>query len=86
VRNLGLDEEITKTDVLAKLKRPKLPETVVDVLSDEEVRELVGCIKPDTKLGARDLAIVLLLLDTGIRANELLTLTLDNVDFDHNEF
>jgi site-specific recombinase XerD len=76
-----LVEGFTKTDVLAKLKRPRLPETVIEVLSDEEINRLVSGLSHDTQLGSRSLAIVLMLYDTGIRANELCTLTLDNIDF-----
>ena len=80
------DMQYTKTDVLDKYKRPKLPETVIEVISDEEINRLVEGIKPTTEIRARSLAIVLMLYDTGIRATELTTLTLDNLDFNRNEF
>lgn len=75
-----LDEGFTNTNVLLKLKRPKLPETMIEVLTDEEIQRLIDCANPNCFLGARLHAIVHLLLDTGIRADELLTLTLDNCD------
>ena len=78
------EEGYTSTDVLQKLKRPKLPETMVEVLSDEEIGLILKHINPSTFLGARLYAVVLLLLDTGIRATELLTLTLENLNMQDN--
>lgn len=63
---------------LDRLKPPKLPETMIDVLTDDEIGRILRYINPDGFLGARLYAIVLLLLDTGIRASELCTLTLTN--------
>lgn len=62
----------------ARLKPPKLPETMIEILTDEEIGRIVHSINPNSTLGARLYVIVLLLLDTGIRASELCSLTLDN--------
>ena len=75
-----LEEGYTKSDLFARLKVPKTPETVIEVLSDEEIRRLVSEINPQSLIGARLYAIVLLLLDTGLRATELCTLTQANTD------
>ena len=74
------EEGFTTTDVLTKLKRPKLPQTMIEVLTDEEIGRIMDSINPNTYLGARLYTIVLLLLDTGIRADELLGLTVENTD------
>jgi integrase/recombinase XerC/integrase/recombinase XerD len=73
-------EERTARDVFARLKRPKLPETMIDVLTDEEIERLFATVNPKTALGARMHLILLILLDTGIRASELLGLQLEDVD------
>jgi len=78
------EEGYTRTNILSRLKRPKLPETMIQVLSDEEVQTILEGINENTLLGARQYLIVLLLYDTGIRAQELCTLTLDNVDLEEN--
>lgn len=65
-----------------RLKSPKLPETMIEILSDDEIRRLVAAINPKTPLGARMYAMFLLLLDTRIRASELTTLTLGNTSLD----
>lgn len=74
-----VEEEFTGTDVFAKLKRPKLPQPMIEILSDEEVASLLKEINPQGFFGARMYAIFLVLLDTGIRARELCGLTLDDV-------
>jgi len=73
-------EGIVKRDLFARLNRPKLPETLVETLTDEEITRIFGAINPNTFLGARLKAIFLLLLDTGLRASELCHLKLDDVD------
>lgn len=67
-------------DPLERLNRPKLPQTVIETLTDEEIKRLLASINPNCMLGARALVIVVMLLDTGIRASELLSLTLGNTD------
>lgn len=73
-----VEEGYVDTHPFERLKPPKLPQTMIEVLSNEEIRSIVGVINPDTVLGARMHAMVLLLLDTGIRASELCGLTVDN--------
>ncbi len=80
------DQEITAKGVFTKLRRPKLPETMVEIFSDEEVRRIRGVINPLCVMGARTHLIFVMLLDTGIRANELITLKLANVDMTDNQF
>jgi site-specific recombinase XerD len=74
------EEGYIKADLFVRLKIPKTPETVIEILSDDEIRRLVDCINPNTIIGARLYAVVLLLLDTGLRASELCTLTTANTD------
>lgn len=61
---------------LALLKKQKLPETMIEILTDEEIGRLIRSINPNCFLGARLHAMLLLLLDTGIRGSELCSLTL----------
>lgn len=72
------EEGFTSSNVLAKLNRPKLPKVMIEILIMEEVEALLQGINQNCALGSRMLVIVLLLLDTGMRASELCTLTLDN--------
>lgn len=78
-------EGIVAVDPFAKLKRPKLPNVVIKILTEDEIRTLVEAINPNTYLGGRQYAMVLLLLDTGIRAGELCGLTLGNTYLDESK-
>ena len=63
-----------------KVRPPKLDP--LDPADIDAVKALLAdCSKPDRKyLAARDKAILLFLLDTGVRASELLSLTVQNVN------
>jgi site-specific recombinase XerD len=74
------EEEFTSRHPFQKLKRPKLPQTMIQILSDDEIKGILDCINPNCFLGARLNTVVLLLLDTGIRASELTGLTMENTD------
>lgn len=75
------DEGFTRQNVLSKLKRPSLPKPVINILTDEEIDRLFAAINPNTFLGMRLMCILLLFLDTGMRASELLGITLDSIDW-----
>jgi site-specific recombinase XerD len=78
--NWIFQEGFTRANSLDRLKRPALPKVVISTLTDDEIKALVGSVNPNCMLGARGLLIVVMLLDTGLRANELLGLTLGNTD------
>jgi integrase/recombinase XerD len=71
------EEGIAAEHPFERLKSPKLPQTVIEILSDEEISRLLDSVNPNTPAGARTQLILLLLLDTGIRASEQCGLTLD---------
>ena len=60
--------------MLARLKTPRLPQKVKDILTPEEIAQVVGSLNPHTEIGARDQAIFLVLLDSGMRALRALQL------------
>jgi integrase/recombinase XerD len=75
-------EGYTQTHLAAKLKAPKLPKDMVAALSEEQISAILATIQPNTALGARFLAILLVLYATGIRASELCGLTTKDVHLD----
>lgn len=77
-------DEKVEDDPLAKLKRYKVDRRVIATLSDDEIGRIFEAIDTRTKLGARDYAMVFLLLDTGIRAGELCGLTMDNIHLEQD--
>ena len=70
------EQEYTATNVLARLKPPKVTKRAVEILTDEEIARVLAALAAPTATNARNRAIFLTFLDTGIRASELLTLTL----------
>jgi len=72
-------EGYTEENELAYLKLPKVPHKLVQILTEEEIRRIMSCFNPMTTVGARNMAIVMILLDTGIRCSELISLKLSDV-------
>ena len=72
----------TRTNVLKNLPRPKMPSLTIEPLTDEEIKRVLASINTRTAYGARNYAIIVVLLDTGLRCGELCGLTLDDVHLD----
>src|SRR5258706_4477605 len=81
--NFCIDEDFLAPGVFRKGMMPKRDEKIVPVFTPTEIDALLrACVdKANPVLSARDKAIVTVLLDTGIRANELCTLTLGRTNF-----
>jgi site-specific recombinase XerD len=79
-------EAYTKKPIFELLELPKLPKKKIDVLSPEEIQKILDCINPGTFKGARLYAMILLMLDTGIRAGELVGMKLAEVDWNRGVF
>ncbi|MCC7358627.1 MAG: tyrosine-type recombinase/integrase [Anaerolineales bacterium] len=62
------------------LKLPKLPKTLIDILSDDEIKTLFSMYNPNTHFGARWQAILGFFLDTGVRVGELAGLRVEDID------
>ena len=61
---------------------PKAPRYIVDILTDSEIAKLVEGINPDTEIGARQYALVMLMLDSGLRISEVANARLENLDME----
>lgn len=77
--NWLFQERYTDEPQLERLKMPKTSKRVQDVLTPEEIAKIIAVLDYRTENGARDLAIFLLMLDTGIRAGELCGLRLEDL-------
>ena len=75
-------EGYTAENRLAKLKPPKAPTKMVEILKQEEIARVLGCIDYNTAAGARDKAVLILLLDTGLRSSELTNAQLRDVNIE----
>jgi len=75
-------EGYTNENRLARLKPPRAPTKVVEILTQEEIRRVLGCVDPNASAGARNYAILVLLLDTGLRCGEMRNVELENVNIE----
>jgi integrase/recombinase XerC/integrase/recombinase XerD len=74
-----LDREgYTKENLLTNYKLPKVPIILIEPLTNTEINQLVNYQNPLTALGCRNIAILILMLDTGIRLSELCSLHFEN--------
>jgi len=73
-------EEIVQSNPFSKIVIPKPPKKIIPAFSDTQIQTLLRGISTNYKIGFRDYTIVLILLDTGIRASELACLTLDDIN------
>ena len=72
-------EGYTETNRLQPLKPPKIQAKVIPVLSDDEMRRLLGMFNTEDPFGVRSLAIFWTFLDCGVRASELCELKMADV-------
>lgn len=76
------NEGYTTDHVLYNLKMPKAPQNLIEPLTNSEIDQLINSQNPLTALGCRNIAILVLLLDTGLRISELSGLRNDNVNIE----
>jgi integrase/recombinase XerC len=75
----------TPENRLARLAMPRPDRTHKQPLTAEEIAALVGTCDASTLIGTRDQALVLTLLDAGLRASELIQLTVGHVHLDSGQ-
>ena len=66
--------EYHSTDISEKFRLPKAQRKVIDILTPDEVRQLVSCFDVSDFHELRNLCICLLMVDSGLRLNETVTL------------
>ncbi|GIM30124.1 hypothetical protein CPJCM30710_27900 [Clostridium polyendosporum] len=75
-----LNKEDYIINIHSKIKLLKTPIDTVHPLSASEVKSLLKLCNLNTFVGLRDYTVMVLILDTGIRINELLNLKIDDVN------
>ena len=73
------EAEPDEKNPIEKVKAPKLIVEARQGITREEFNSLLA-VCPKTKLGERDRAVLMVLLDTGLRANELCDIKLEDVN------
>jgi integrase/recombinase XerD len=74
-------EELIEINPMANVKLLKQDIDLTNCFTDEEVKEVLRQPNQRDYVGFRDYVAMILLLDSGIRANELLSLRLSEIDF-----
>ena len=69
---------------MARMKPPTIPEEPPPILAEDQLRRLLKACEGKDFEGRRDTAIILLLVDTGMRRGELGNLKVQDVDLDAN--
>lgn len=75
-------EEEELPNPMLGMKPPIVPEQPVPVLTEDQLKELLKSCEGKDFVSRRDMAIMLLFLDAGLRRGELAGLKLDDVDLD----
>jgi site-specific recombinase XerD len=78
-----VDEGEVRESPMARMKPPAIPETPPDVLRPEALKKLLDATAGQGFDERRDKALILLLIDTGIRLGEIAGLSLEDIDWDH---
>jgi site-specific recombinase XerC len=79
-----IEEEMTRNPLLGTVS-PQVPEQPVPVLTVEQLRALFKACEDKDFATRRDMAIVRLFLDTGVRLAELARLSTEDVDLDNRK-
>ena len=75
-------EGLAEVNVAKDLKPPRVPKKVVSTLSDEEILAVINLLNTANPSAARNQTIFMLLLDTGLRQGELISLRMGDVNMD----
>ncbi len=65
---------------IKKVKAPRVPVEPLDPVNIDDVKAMLEICSKESLLGVRDRAIMLFLLDSGVRASELLSINLEDVN------
>ena len=72
-------EGLIDQDPTVNIKTPRVPRQVINVFSDEDIKKLLVVCYGDCYVDRRNSAMVLLLLDTGLRLSEMASLRIDDL-------
>ena len=74
--------EYVEANVFAKVPLPKLEQKIHRPFSPHEIRRLLEGLDRSSLPGCRNYALILFLLDTGVRVSECVSIRLDDVDWE----
>ncbi len=74
--NFLVEEDLLQISPFRRVKMPKVPQVLQPALTREEAQRILAACN-----GPQDTAVILFLLDTGVRRDEFLALNIGDVDF-----
>lgn len=77
-------EEIVETDFCKKFLLPKATRKVINILTDEEKDMILNSYTEKSELQLRNKCMIALMLDSGLRRNEVIQLNYDDVNLPYN--
>jgi len=85
--NYCVREDLMSEKLPKRISMPKVTERVIEVFTPDQIKRLFAACEREVQpaMRARDRALLAVLLDTGLRADELCSLTLDRVHFDRDD-
>jgi integrase/recombinase XerD len=69
-----------KPNPMHRIKRIKIEKKLKEVVTEEDVSRVISVVNKNSFVGYRNMTMLMLFFDTMIRRNELITLTIENVD------
>jgi len=78
----AVEEEEIAADPMARMKPPMITEKAIPLLPDDTLRKLLKACAGKGFTELRDTAIIRVLIDTGVRREEVATIVLDDLDLD----
>lgn len=80
--NVAVENGLIERNEAYPIKLLKEPIDTVEGLTEEQVRALLKACNKNTYTGYRDYVFIMLALDSGLRAGEMVSLTTNNFDFE----
>lgn len=73
-------EEYLKSNIMTSIPIPKAPSKIVNTFSSEQLKKLITICQVSDNHSCRNLCIILLMLDSGIRVSELVNINLNDIN------
>lgn len=80
----AMEEGEINRSPMANIRPPSIPEEPPGILSDAQLSALINVCTGGSFRARRDMALIRLLIDTGLRREELASLRVEDVDFQQN--
>jgi site-specific recombinase XerD len=80
-----IDDGAITVSPMEKVRPPKVPDTPVPLVTEDDLTKLRKACEGTAPFDLRDMAIIRLLFDSGLRRSELAGLSVDDIDLDHYE-